>query len=81
MTIFSNRMGIEKLKKVLVNDKHINPNMINEVLKSDIFNLLLNYMDITEADIITKIELDEKGNYVFRCKAKSKRLKTIGILP
>ena len=81
MNIFSSKMGIEKLKKVLVSDKHLNPSLINEVLKSDVYNLLLNYMELSESDIITKIEIDEKGDYIFRCKAKATRLKTIGILP
>lgn len=81
MNIFSNKKGIEKLKNVLINDKHVNPIRINDVLKSDVFSVLQNYMEITENDIITKIELDSGGNYVFRCKAISPRLKKIGILP
>lgn len=81
MNIFSSNQGIEKLKKVLINDKHQSPTRVNEILKSDVFAVLQNYMDISENDIISKIDLDQNGNYIFRCKAKATRLKTFGILP
>lgn len=81
MNIFSSKKGIEKLKSVLISDKHINPIRVNEILKSDVFGVLQNYMEISENDIITKIDLDQNGNYIFRCKARSARLKTLGILP
>ena len=81
MTIFSHNTGIEKLQNVLINDKHINPELLNDVLKSDLFALLENYMDISKSQIITKLEVDEQGNYIFRCKARASRLKSIGILP
>ena len=81
MNIVSNSMGLEKLKKVLINDKHFNPSRLNEILKSDLFNLLKDYMEISNDDIITKLEIDEDGDYIFRCKVRTKRLKMLGIMP
>ena len=81
MTIVSNSVGLEKLKKILINDKHFNPSRLNEILKSDLFNLLKDYMEINNNDIITKLEIDENGDYIFRCKVRTNRLKMLGIMP
>ncbi len=72
--------GVQRLKQVLINDKHYNPDRLNDVLSSDIFKLLSNYMDITNADMLSKITIDEQGNYVLRCKVVCKRLKIMGLL-
>ncbi|MBQ7977068.1 MAG: hypothetical protein IJ301_00495 [Clostridia bacterium] len=72
--------GISKLKQVLINDKHFNPERLNEVVSSDIFKILQNYMEINREDMLARIDIDEQGNYVLRCKVKCKRLKIMGLL-
>ena len=72
--------GLAKLKQVLINDKHFNPERLNDVLSSDIFKLLQNYMEIDNSDMMSRIDLDEQGNYVLRCKVKCKRLRIMGLL-
>lgn len=72
--------GLAKLKQVLINDKHFNPERLNDVVSSDIFKLLQNYMEIDNSDMMSRIDLDEQGNYVLRCKVKCKRLKIMGLL-
>ena len=72
--------GLAKLKQVLINDKHFNPERLNDVVSSDIFKLLQNYMEIDNGDMMSRIDLDEQGNYVLRCKVKCKRLRIMGLL-
>ena len=76
-----NLRGISKLKQVLINDKHFNPMRLNDILKSEIYNVLKNYMEITKDDIIIKIDIEADGTYVLRCKAKCSRIKILGIIP
>ena len=72
--------GVEKLKQVLINDKHFNPERLNDVLSCDSYKVLKNYMDVDKDDMLTRLDLDENGNYVLRCKVKCKRLKIMGLL-
>lgn len=72
--------GVEKLKQVLINDKHFNPERLNEVLSCDIYKVLKNYMELDKDDMLTRIDIDESGNYILRCKVKCKRLKIMGLL-
>ena len=37
-------------------------------------------MDVDKDDMLTRLDLDENGNYVLRCKVKCKRLKIMGLL-
>ncbi len=73
--------GIEKLKKVLINDKHFQPSRLNDMVRSEIFKCLSNYMEISAEDIKTSITVEEDGQYVLRCKVRCPRLKIMGILP
>jgi len=73
--------GIDKLQKVLINDKHFQPARLNDIVRSDIFKCLSNYMEISPENILTDISVDETGQYVLRCKVSCKRLKIMGILP
>ena len=47
-----------RLKNVLVIDKQDNPLKIVKVLKSDILNVLSNYMDITNDDLDLTITVE-----------------------
>ncbi len=77
----SKMRGIDKLQKVLINDKHFQPARLNDIVRSDIFKCLSNYMEISPENILTDISVDETGQYVLRCKVSCKRLKIMGILP
>ncbi|MBO5102476.1 MAG: hypothetical protein J6C13_00105 [Clostridia bacterium] len=72
--------GLQKLKQVLINDKHFNPTRFNELLTSDIFRVLQNYMEISKDELLSRIDIDAEGNYVFKCKVKCRRLKIVGLL-
>lgn len=70
-----------RLKKVLISDKHFNPENIKRVLKSDIFNVLTNYTDVLPENLNLEIEILENGDYEIICRAVCKRLKIFGALP
>ncbi len=72
--------GLDKLRQVLINDKHFNPERLQEVLTCDIYKVLQNYMDLNKNDMLTRLDIDENGNYVLRCKVMCKRLKIMGLL-
>lgn len=79
--MFQKFRGIEKLQKVLINDKHFQPARFNELMRSEIFKCLSGYMEITPENILTNLSVEDNGEYVLRCKIKSKRLKIMGLLP
>ena len=68
----------ERLKNILISDKHFNPDFIVKVLRSDTKEMLANYMDIIPQNIEVSIFVDEKGIYNLKITAKSDRLKIFG---
>lgn len=72
--------GINRLNQILINDKFFNPVKFNELLNVEIFKVLNHYMDISRRDVLTKVEIDDMGNYILKCKVRCERLKFIGLL-
>lgn len=64
-----------RLKQVLVMDKHINSSVIS-VIKSDVLYALKNYMEIKASDLNFDISIDEFGFYDIKISAKVRRLIT-----
>ena len=71
-------IGSKRLEKVLVKDKTEDPKRLAEILKSDVLNLLQNYMDVENLDINFDVGLD---GYKFSIDVEAKRIKVFGILP
>ncbi len=71
-------IGSKRLEKVLVKDKTEDPKRLAEILKSDILNLLQNYMEVENLDINFDVDLD---GYKFSIDVEAKRIKVFGILP
>ena len=71
---------LSRLNQILINDKFFNPTKFNELLNVEIYKTLLNFMDIKREDVATRIDIDENGNYVFRCKIVCNRLKVVGLI-
>jgi|GEM_PF-486100 len=74
-------VGMSRLKKVLINDKHFNPDRLNAIIASDVHRVLDNYFELNSEDIRAQIDFDEQGNYIIRIKAYSNRVKVMGIMP
>ncbi len=72
------KIGADRLKKVLISDKHFNPERVKNVIKSDIYSLLINYADISSETLDLKIEINENGGYNISVNAKANRLKVLG---
>ncbi len=71
---------LTRLNQILINDKFFNPAKLNELLNVEIYKTLSNFMELRREDVATRIDIDEGGNYVLRCKVSSKRLKVVGII-
>lgn len=71
-------IGSKRLEKVLVKDKTEDPKRLAEILKSDVLNLLQNYMEVENLDINFDVGLD---GYKFSIDIEAKRIKVFGILP
>lgn len=83
MSIFESKAkeSENRLRKVLISDKHFNPEYIKKVIKSDIFYLLKNYAEIQPEDLTVNIDVTKNGEYDFVIKARVNRLKIFGSLP
>ncbi len=69
------------LQSVLVSDKHFVPKNVEEILKSEVFKTLLNYLEIKPENAKANFDVAEDGDFLFFFKVKAKRLKIMGILP
>jgi len=75
------KVGVERLKKVLISDKHFNPERIKEVIKSDILYILKNYTDVEADDLNFDINVNNTGGYKIMLEASCSRLKFLGSIP
>jgi septum formation topological specificity factor MinE len=75
------KIGVDRLKKVLISDKHFNPERIKEVIKSDILYILKNYTDVEADDLNFEIDVNEEGGYKINIDANCTRLKVLGSIP
>ena len=71
-------IGSKRLEKVLVKDKTEDPKRLAEILKSDVLNLLQNYMEVENLNVNFNVGLD---GYKFSIDVEAKRIKVFGILP
>ncbi|HIV01001.1 MAG TPA: cell division topological specificity factor MinE [Candidatus Caccopulliclostridium gallistercoris] len=71
-------IGSKRLEKVLVKDKTEDPKRLAEILKSDVLNLLQNYMEVENLNVNFDVGLD---GYKFSIDVEAKRIKVFGILP
>ena len=63
-----------RLKNMLINDKKDNPNKIIGLIKSEIYFVLKNYMDIDQDDICFDMGIDNDGSYRLSFSAEVKRI-------
>ena len=75
------KVGVDRLKKVLISDKHFNPERIKEVIKSDILYILKNYTDVEADDLNFEINVENNGGYKISIDANCTRLKFLGSIP
>lgn len=68
----------ERLKNMLISDKHFDPKDLLKVLKTDLYELLVNYLEICPQDIVLTMGVDDFGKYDFKMQVKCERLKIFG---
>ena len=73
--------NLERLQNVLISDKQFNSKKLENIVKSDIYNILSNYCHLEPNNLQVEIQLQKNGEYQFRIFAKSDRLKIFGSLP
>lgn len=70
-----------RLKKVLISDKHFNPERVKRVIRSDMYAVLRDYADVSPESMQFDIEINSSGDYEFYLRATAKRMKIFGALP
>ncbi len=68
-------IGTKRLERVLVNDKKQNPSKLCQVIKSDVFEILKNYMDVESLEL--EFDVGEEG-VEFNIIVKAERIKQFG---
>lgn len=63
-----------RIKQMLINDKKNNPNKIISLLRSEIFYVLQNYMDIKIDDVQLDIGIDNNGRYLLNLNVETSRI-------
>ena len=73
--------GYERLQKALAADDMSCAGRIGNVIRSDFYAMLTNYMDVAPETVRVEIESLPNGNYAVRLTAETSRIYTIGIPP
>ena len=68
----------ERIKNMLISDKHFDTKDMIKVIRNDMYVLLNNYLEISPQDILVTIKVNEYGEYELRVDVKTERLKIFG---
>lgn len=69
-----NEVCVSRLKTVLLMDKNENPQKIKNVIKSEIKNILKNYMELDDLDFDLSLFVNKVGLYELNIHCLSKRI-------
>ena len=72
------KVALERIKKVLLQDKTGAREDVIAVLRSDLSDLLDNYFEVDPQSIGAEIAVDEYGFYEIRLSARAYRVRGIG---
>ena len=72
--------SIERLKKILVNNKSFIPSGIYNSIKYDILKVLKSYFSIKKEDIDVNIEIDDKGKYSIDIKVNADKASKLNVV-
>ena len=73
--------GIERLKTALSADSYSCAGRIGGVVRSDVYGVLINYMDVDPQSVQLEIEAMPDGTYRIRLQAAAERIYNIGVPP
>ena len=72
------RVGLERIKKVLLKDKTGAQEDVTAVPKSDAYDLLDNYFEVDPQSIRAEVNVNEFGSYEVKISARAYRVRGIG---
>lgn len=75
------KAGCGRLRSALLSDKSSGASRIHNVIKSDLYCMLLNYMEVEPQSVRVDISCDAEGYYIFRAEAAAKRILNINFPP
>lgn len=75
------KAGCGRLKSVLLADKSSGASRIHNVIKSDLYCMLLNYMEVEPQSVRVDISCDAEGYYILKAEAVAKRILNINFPP
>lgn len=80
MTSKPGQVEFMRLRKLLLKDKVSTPDCLKGVIKSDIYTVLTNYMELNPDEL--EVEIAEgDGKFCLNITAYTKRFKQLGALP
>ncbi len=69
-----------RLNKCIMNDKMRVPKNFSEMLRSDIYGLLQNFMEITPEDLAIRLVYNSEGKFELKMVVMSDRLRNIPVI-
>ena len=72
------KLGLERIKKVLLKDKTGAQEDVIAVLKSDAYDLLDNYFEVDPNSLRAEVEVNDLGFYEVKITAHAHRVRGIG---
>ena len=72
------KKGVERLKKVLLQDKTGAGEDVTAVIKSDAYDLLDSYFEVDEHSVRATVEVGEYGQYEITISARAYRVRGFG---
>ena len=75
------KAGCDRLRSVLLSDKSSGASRIHNVIKSDFYCMIINYMDVEPQNVKVDISCDSEGYYILKVEAAAKRILNINFPP
>lgn len=69
------KRGVERIKKVILQDRTGAPDDVIKVLKSDIFEVLDGFFEVNPQSVVAEIKVDNVGTYEIKMSARAFRVR------
>ncbi len=71
------KRGVERIKKVILQDRTGAPDDVINVLKSDIFDVLDGFFEVNPHSVVAEIQVDNVGTYEIKFSARAFRVRGV----
>jgi len=69
------KRGVERIKKVILQDRTGAPDDVIAVLKSDVFEVLDGFFEVNPQSVVAEIRVDSVGTYEIKLSARAFRVR------